>query len=168
MPCPAALREAVRTIVQIKRGKKGEGVAAQLLRDSIPATTTMTEGVEEGRKLCHNVVFACQHDLGLPAREFRVPVLVEGTSVVVPVRLAYRVRDGGDDDDDDGDEIVELVGNEDESVLCDAVRVGRIKVEGNASEEASRALKGFWERDVMVEDVAGMDYAVDVIAKRVG
>lgn len=105
-----------------------------------------------------NVVFASQPDLARPQREFRVPLMVEegGTSVIVPIRVPYRVVDG----------VVEVVDDEGRGQY-DAVRVRRVKVEGEASEEASRALESFWERNVIVEDVARLQYAVDVIAKRV-
>lgn len=110
-----------------------------------------------------NVVFGSQPNLAAPQREFRLPMLVveeeveeaEKTSVVVmPIRVPYRVVDG----------VVQIV--EDEEVAT-AVRVKRIKVEGQASQEASRALKPFWEKKMVVEDIAGLEYAMDVIAKQV-
>ncbi|KAJ4395844.1 Methionyl-tRNA formyltransferase [Gnomoniopsis smithogilvyi] len=145
VPCPPALREAVATIVKIKLAG-GDG------RDAAPPSFPADVG---------NVVFGYQPDAAVPEQQFRVPMMVEeeGTSVVMPIRVPYRVVDG----------VVEVVDGDDDAAggECNAVRVRRVKVEGQASEEASRALKPFWEKNVIAEDVAVLEYAVDVIAKRV-
>lgn len=147
--CPPALRAAVRSILQIKLASAAGGVALDgeaLRRLSYPDDLG-------------NVVFGSQPDWAAAQREFRMPVYVGAedgeawTSVIIPLRVPYRVVDG----------VVEIV----EGGEFDAVRVKRIKVAGSVSKEASAALGPFFERNVIVEDIAALEYAIDVMAKQV-
>lgn len=146
--CPSALRDAVCSILQVKlafaAGVTMESQALQRLPYSEDVGT---------------MVFGSQPDWAVAQREFRLPVYVveeEGedcTSVVIPVRMPYRVVDG----------MVEII----EDGECDAVRVRRIKAEGSVSKEASKALVPFLEKKMIVEDFAGLEFAVDIMAKRI-
>lgn len=145
--CPAVLRDVVRMIVRVKQKQQQQLAVVDGSSDS-----GTNDILPRGR--VGNVVFGMQPDLAMPQRQFRVPVLKEEakTSVVVPIRVPYRIVNG----------VVEVLENE-----VAAIRVKRIKVEGRASEEASRALKPFWEKNVIVEDLSRLEYAMDVIAKQV-
>lgn len=146
--CPGVLRDVVGMIVGVKEQRQ------QQQQQQLAADGEGGENEKAFPRGVGNVVFGMQPDLAVPQREFRVPVLVEEgrTSVVIPIRVPYRIVNG----------VVDVVENE-----VAAIRVRRIKAEGRASEEASRALEPFWERNVVVEDIPRLDYAMDVIAKRV-
>lgn len=140
VPCPDALREAVLAVVERKH--------AALYPDELDEAELRMD-LPEGLV---NVVFSKN---GIEPREYRVPVMVDKDelSVIVPVRVPYQVAGG----------IVAAVVEEGHH----AIRVRMVKIEGETTSPAPKALDRFMEKNLTLEDIAGLNYAVDVIAKRV-
>ncbi|CAN8105843.1 unnamed protein product [Discula destructiva] len=161
--CPAPLREVVRTVLRVKlaAAAAAAGATAEGEEDKEAAVAAAAAAAAALSEV-GNVVFLSQPDLAVPQREFRLPVYLDAegakdwTSVVIPVKVPYRFVDG---------EVEMMEGEEEEEP--DAIRVRNMKVEGHPSREGSKALERFWERDVRLQDLVGLDYAMDVMARQV-
>lgn len=173
--CPSTLRDAVLRIVQVKEEtvahrdgserKAIAGMSDENVRQAVPANVS-------------NVVWTTTEYVSPTGaeepRQFRIPVLVEGegegegegseesekgeehkTSVVIPIRVPYKLVDG----------VARAV--EEKEMSLDAIRVTRIKVAGSMSKPAPRALDPFMERAILIQDIAHLDYAMDIMAKRI-
>lgn len=156
VPCPPALREAVMAVVQIKEALADPGGYDSELS---PETGRLTVPGE-----VKDVVWTMQ---GLGGEEwetsaYRLPLLVErgeesglAGSVVIPVRVPYRIVDG----------VVTM--EEDDGMPMDAIRVKMVKREGSTSKRAATALQPFLEEKPTLQEITNLDYALDVMAKRV-
>lgn len=167
--CPDALRRVVRSVLRAKRGLVGEDegdlpVGAEE-RSGRPKGDGTPEEKRAEKKRVNKVgsVAFCTQKIAMDARIFRMPVYALGGksedahSVIIPIRVAYRIVDGD----------VVMADDDEKSEVMDAIRVRTIKAEGNASEKASKALKPLWEGNLRMQDLVRMDYALDVMAKRV-
>lgn len=165
--CPPSLRDAVLAIVQVK-----EEMAAVHRDQQQHGRKSILDMADEVRRFqlpanVSNVVWTTTDILSPSCAEetsqFRMPVLVEGgeegeehgASVVIPIRMPYKLVNG----------IARAV--EEEKMSMDAIRVRSIKVAGSTSKPAPKALDPFMEKAVALQDIANIEYAMDVMAKRI-
>lgn len=149
--CPLALIEVVTAIVQAKQTPPASSETAP------PETIPIPPHVV-------NVVWAGQ---ALNAKdenkstEYRLPLMIEDDgSVIIPVRLPYIIQGG---------EVMAVLQKEpgEIAILRDAVRIKMAKVEGETEKPAAQALGRFMEKNIVPRDFSFLDYAMDVMVKRV-
>ncbi|KAI3394693.1 hypothetical protein diail_2440 [Diaporthe ilicicola] len=140
--CPDNLREVVLSIAQTKLSGEAPWLVEQAKSRQIP-------------KNIQNMVFAEKDTLGThEMAEFRLPYLVDDTSVIFPIKVPYRVVDG-------------LVSPANEKGQLDAIRIEKIKVEGMNSRMAAHALSDFKMPALTVRDLSTLDYSIATAAKLV-
>lgn len=159
VPLPPALLDLVLAIVRAKK---------TALSDPLDATEKEEEqeqrAAAEQAELPENLVSVVWVGRdggadGVPASlEARLPLLVEADqSVVIPVRVPYSWCGGN---------VAQVSSPGDESQL-QAVRVKMIKVEGETSKPAAKALEPFMEKRLTMEDIKNQAFALDVMTELV-
>ncbi|KAL1865679.1 Methionyl-tRNA formyltransferase [Diaporthe australafricana] len=140
--CPESLREVVLSIAQIKLSGPSPWLVEQSKSRQIPSNI-------------QNIVFAEKDNLDAhDMAEFRLPYLVDGTSVIIPIKVPYRIVDG-------------IVSPANEKGQLDAIRIQKIKVEGMNGRMAAHAVSEFKESIVTVRDLSTLDYSMGTAAKLV-
>lgn len=140
--CPESLRELVLSIAQTKLSGAPPWLVEQKTNQLLP-------------KQLQNTVFAQKDTLGVhDTAEFRLPYLVDGSSIIIPIKVPYRVVDG-------------YVSPANEKGQLDAIRIEKIKVEGRDSRMAAHAMSEFKEPNVTVRDLSTLDYSMEITAKLV-
>lgn len=141
--CPDKLRDAVLSIAQAKASEgrnlelmTQEGDEVMIPKEISSAVFTMVDG--EGTEI---------------PSEFRLPYMVNGTSVILPIKVPYAIIDGV---------VSETIDRE-----LDAVRINMVKVEGSKSRPAAHAMAEFKEFNLTMRDISSMEFATDIIMKLV-
>ncbi|ROV94507.1 hypothetical protein VMCG_08136 [Cytospora schulzeri] len=141
--CPDRLRDVVLSAVQ---AKTTEGPAPWLTEET---------GEVLLPKEISSVVFSMVSQQGTQqAGEFRLPYMSDGTSIILPIKVPYAVKDG-------------LVSSTVEEDQPDAVRIETIKVEGSTSKPAAHAMAEFKENKLTVRDISSLEFAMDVMTRLV-
>lgn len=137
--CPDKLRDVVLAIAEARAAP--QTVAPETL---VP-------------KEISGVVFSMKNEQGAqPTSEFRLPYMVgvDGTSVILPIKVQYAIIDG------------EVSATLDPNYL-DAVRIETIKTEGSQGKPASKAMAEFQEGNLTMRDLSSLDFAMDVMTRDV-
>lgn len=182
VPCPAILRDAVRSIIQIRRclllmdaekefGDEEREEGEQEQQQEVTSKSTTQEAL-------HNAIWFWEKEdidtssigcitLSTPEdlnavpnpnathEAVRLPVLVDSkdASVTIPIGVPYITRDGFIKTD--------LVGEE----PINALKINMAKVAGSTEQPAAVALRPFLQLPLSADDICQEEYAVDVMAR---
>ncbi|ROW09990.1 hypothetical protein VPNG_06527 [Cytospora leucostoma] len=146
VPCPDKLRDVVLSIAEANAAK----AAGKPVRWSTGKT-----GEELIPQEISSAVFSqVRQDGAHEAREFRLPYMVDGTAIILPIGIKYAMIDG---------EVSPTI----ERVHIDAVRIEAIKVEGSKSRPAAHAMVEFEENNLTRRDISSLDFAIGIITSLV-
>lgn len=146
VPCPGQLRDVVLSIAEVK--------AAKAAGRPVPWSTGKPGEELLPREISSAVFSQVRQDGAHEAREFRLPYMVDGTAIILPIKIRYAMIDGEASPTVDRDH-------------ADAVRIETIKVEGSNSRPAAHAMVEFEENNLTRRDASSLEFAMGIITSLV-
>ncbi|KAK7746376.1 Methionyl-tRNA formyltransferase [Cytospora paraplurivora] len=146
VPCPDQLRDVVLSIAEANAakvaGKPVRWLTGKTGEDLIP------------QEISSAVFSQVRQDGAHEVREFRLPYMVDGTAIILPIKIKYAMIDG-------------VVSPTVERDYVDALRIETIKVEGSKSRPAAHAMVEFREDNLTRRDISSLDFAMGIITSLV-